>query len=70
MSLPYGNAGNRGHGLSDLVDLDAVVLHETDAALRINCEGMIAWVPKSQCEVNNDGTISMPEWLAKDKNFI
>jgi len=29
-----------------------------------------AWVPKSQVEIGDDGTIAMPEWLAKDKGFI
>jgi hypothetical protein len=29
-----------------------------------------AWVPKAQVEQNDDGTFSMPEWLAKDAGFI
>jgi hypothetical protein len=29
-----------------------------------------ATVPKSQVEQNDDGTFTMPEWLAKDKGFI
>lgn len=28
------------------------------------------WVPKSQVENNEDGTFTMPEWLALDKGFI
>ncbi len=28
------------------------------------------WVPKSQVEQNDDGTFTMPEWLAKEKGFI
>jgi hypothetical protein len=28
------------------------------------------WVPKSQVENNDDGTFTMPEWLALDKGFI
>ena len=30
----------------------------------------IVWLPKSQCENNNDGTFTMHEWLAKDKGLI
>lgn len=28
------------------------------------------WLPKSQIEVNADGTVSMPEWLALDRGLI
>lgn len=28
------------------------------------------WLPTSQIENNNDGTFTLPEWLAKDKGLI
>jgi hypothetical protein len=28
------------------------------------------WVPKSYVENNEDGTFTMPVWLAKEKGFI
>lgn len=28
------------------------------------------WLPKSQIEVNDDGTVTMPEWLAHEKELI
>jgi hypothetical protein len=28
------------------------------------------WLPRSQIEINDDGTVSMPEWLAMEKGLI
>lgn len=28
------------------------------------------WFPKSQVEKNEDGTFTMPEWIAKAKGFL
>lgn len=28
------------------------------------------WLPRSQVEVNPDGTVTMPEWLALDRGLI
>lgn len=28
------------------------------------------WLPRSQIEVNDDGTVTMPEWLATEKGLI
>lgn len=28
------------------------------------------WLPKSMVERNDDGTFTMPEWLAKEKGLI
>lgn len=70
MTLPYGNAGNRGHGRSDLVDIEANLVGETEKAFRISDGVESVWVPKSQVEHDGDGTFTMPEWLAKEKGFI
>lgn len=53
-----------------LIDIACVILNETEKAYRINDGAKIEWVPKSQVENNNDGSITMPEWLAKEKGFI
>jgi hypothetical protein len=28
------------------------------------------WLPRRYVEVNDDGTVSMPEWLAKERGLI
>jgi hypothetical protein len=54
-----------------LIDVAATMLHETPAAYRIFDGTKTEWVPKSQVEYNEeDGTFTMPEWLAKEKEFI
>lgn len=55
---------------SDLIDVAAEVLVETEKAFRIDAGFGPEWVPKSQCERNDDGTFTMPEWLAKEKGLI
>lgn len=57
-------------GRSDLVDVTADLRGETDAAYRIDNGGVTVWVPKSQVEMNDDGTFTMPEWLALEKELI
>ena len=58
-------------GKSDLVDIDATVQHQTDAAYLLDHGGAApAWVPKSQVEDNGDGTFTMPEWLALEKGMV
>jgi hypothetical protein len=54
----------------ELIDIAAVVRAETDRAWRLSDGARTEWVPKSQVEKNDDGTFTMPEWLAKDKGFI
>ncbi len=58
-------------GKSDVIEISATVEHETQKAILIDA-GLKekVWLPKSQCEINDDGTISMKEWLAKDKGLI
>jgi len=57
-------------GRSDLVDIAAELKGETEKAWRLYDGSRTEWVPKSQAEKNDDGTFTMPEWLAKDKGFI
>jgi len=54
----------------ELTDIACEIRHETPNAYRIFDGKTTEWVPKSQCENNGDGTITMPTWLAKEKGFI
>lgn len=55
---------------SELVDIAGEIRGETDKAWRIHDGTKTEWVPKSQAEQNDNGTWTMPLWLAKDKGFI
>lgn len=73
-------------GSSDarLIDITCDIISETDKGIQIwdgtmevvDTAGMktrqrkYVWLPKSQVEINGDGTITMPEWLAQDKGLI
>ena len=57
-------------GRSNLVDISAEIRGETELALKLFDGTRTEWVPKSQVQDNGDGTFAMPEWLAKDKEFI
>jgi len=65
-----------------LIDIAAELRHETDNAYLLydgrseikkgdtKPSELKVWVPKSQVENNEDGTFTMPEWLAMEKGFI
>jgi RNase P/RNase MRP subunit p29 len=53
-----------------LVDIAGELRGETDKAYRIFDGTRTEWVPKSQAQMNDDGTFTMPEWLAKERGFI
>jgi hypothetical protein len=53
-----------------LTDIAGELRGETEKAFRIYDSKTTERVPKSQVEQNDDGTFTMPEWLAKDKGFI
>lgn len=54
----------------ELVDISAIIQAETDLAWLLYDGSVEQWVPKSKVENNNNGTFTMPEWLAQDKGFI
>jgi hypothetical protein len=58
----------------ELFDLNCTIAAETPAAVLINDGINKVWLPRSQIEIDErgDGTfdISMPVWLAKDKELI
>lgn len=56
----------------EILELNIEILHETDHAIMIeNLNEENVWIPKSQIEISEDEkTIGIPEWLAKDKELI
>lgn len=55
---------------SDLVDIPARLIHETELAWLLLTAGMPAtWIPKSACDFDGE-TLTLPEALAIDKGFI
>lgn len=54
----------------ELVEIAASLRGETQAAFLLDDGKRREWVPKSQVENNEDGTFTMPEWLAYEKGFI
>ncbi len=69
---PHGrHSSRRTSGASDIVEIAADIKHETEKAFLLDGgDGKPVWVAKSQIEQNDDGTFSMPEWLAKEKGFL
>ena len=58
-------------GKSDLIDIAVEIKSETEKAYYLDDGATQVWIPKSQCEWNQeDGTLTMPEWLAKDNGLI
>ena len=68
---------------SDLIDVTVQMHAETEKAVLVSDDGDKAsavWIPKSQCEIefdasmkvrgNGAATLTLPEWLAKDKGLI
>lgn len=53
-----------------LFDFTAEIKGETKAAYRLYDGSKTEWFPKSQIENNNDGTFTIPVWLAKEKGLI
>lgn len=56
-------------GASDLVDVECKVLRSTERAWLVRAGSVEAWLPKSETEINDDGTVTIPEWLAVDKGL-
>lgn len=55
----------------DLVDIDDwTVKRETEKGILLKQGNKEVWVPKQFVEVNDDGTLTVPEWLAIGKGLI
>ena len=57
-------------GNNSLIDIAAELRHQTADAFLLDDGTLKQWVARSLVEDNNDGTFTMPEWLARDKGFI
>lgn len=55
---------------SELFEVAAELRHETKLAYLLFDGTKEAWVPKSQVQDNNDGTFTMPQWLAEKVGFV
>lgn len=53
-----------------LIDIAGELRHETAKAFLVFDGAKEVWLPKSIVEHNDDGTWTLPEWLAKDKGLI
>jgi hypothetical protein len=54
-----------------LVDLKGYIKAETEKAYLFSNDETSVWLPKSQCQWDDtDNEMTMPEWLAKDKELI
>jgi hypothetical protein len=57
--------------MSKIIEIEGEVHGETENAYRFFDGETTAWLPKSQCEWDDeDETMQMPEWLALEKGFI
>lgn len=55
----------------ELVDIAGEIHGETSAAYRFFDGKRTVWLPKSQCQWDEDDkTMTMAEWLAKEKELI
>jgi hypothetical protein len=61
---------------SDIVDIVVILKHTTERAVLVDHGGKEpVWLPLSQVELapNSDGkthTVSLPQWLAEDKEMV
>lgn len=61
---------------SDLIDIRVILHAETEKAALVSdtgCEDDAVWLPKSKIEMVQDGgcwEVTLPEWLAKDKELV
>ena len=55
----------------ELADVDGKIVGETERAYRFDNGTRVVWLPKSQCEWDeHDQRMTMPMWLAADKELV
>jgi hypothetical protein len=54
----------------EIVDVDVEIHAQTERAVQVYDGERTVWLPRSQIELNDNGTISMPFWLAREKELI
>ena len=55
---------------TELFEVAAQIRHETEKAYLLFDGTKEAWVPKSQVENHQDGTFTLPQWLAEKVGFV
>lgn len=60
---------------SDLVDIAVEIIHTTDRAVLVDAGDRRVWLPLAQIEVGPIGprrgaTVTLPEWLAVEKELV
>ena len=59
---------------SDIIDITVRIRHVSERAVLVDHGGKEpVWLPLSQCELASNGgthTLSLPEWLAREKGLI
>jgi hypothetical protein len=60
----------RSTGRSDLVDLEVEIVHQTERAVLVDDGRVKVWLPKAVVELNEDGTITLPEAVAFEKGLL
>lgn len=61
--------------MSKLVDIEVEVIDEREKAWRVHDGKKAVWVPKSEVEIeitrgDRYGVLTLPEWLAMEKELI
>ena len=58
--------------MTKLVTIDVTLVHQTDLAVLVESAetGRQGWVPKSVIELYEDGTATLPETMAAEKELI
>ena len=56
--------------MTELVEIAVEIRHETEKARLLFDGTREAWVPESRVENNNDGTFTIPLWLAERCELI
>jgi hypothetical protein len=55
---------------NELVDIEGEIVASTAYAIKFRAADSTVWLARSLIEINDDGTVTMPEWLAMDKELI
>lgn len=55
----------------DIIEVEVEIIHQTETAIKVeNLKGVNVWLPKSKIEIHDNGEISLPEWLAIDRELV
>ena len=52
------------------VKIRAKVVHRYERFIWVNVKGESIWLPRKLIEENRDGTLTMPDWLAKERGLL